>query len=93
MGLVNGKDSDLINFPLGLIHEIFPPSQCATQRLSLESVIMPSGKPVWPEYWDIEQLLSVKASVALPKWNAQYMQSPTAEEGDIIKRDWWQKWE
>ena len=22
--------------------------------------IMPSGKPVWPEYWDLEQLLSVK---------------------------------
>ena len=37
--------------------------------------IMPSGKPVWPEYWDIEQLEAVKASVALPKWNAQYMQT------------------
>ena len=27
--------------------------------------IMPSGEPVWPEYWDKEQLLSVKASVSL----------------------------
>ena len=26
-------------------------------------------------------------------WNAQYMQQPTAEEGAIIKRDWWQNWE
>ncbi len=54
--------------------------------------IMPSGKPVWPEYWELEQLLSVKASVALPKWNAQYMQNPTSEEGALIKREWWKKW-
>ena len=54
--------------------------------------IMPSGKPVWPEYWDLDQLLSVKASVALPKWNAQYMQNPTSEEGALIKREWWKKW-
>ena len=54
--------------------------------------IMPSGKPVWPEYWDLEQLLSVKASVSLPKWNAQFMQNPTSEEGALIKREWWRKW-
>ena len=54
--------------------------------------ILPSGKPVWPEYWDIDQLLSVKASVALPKWNSQYMQNPTSEEGAILKREWWKKW-
>ena len=54
--------------------------------------ILPSGKPVWPEYWELEQLLGVKASVALPKWNAQYMQNPTSEEGALIKRDWWKKW-
>ena len=55
--------------------------------------IMPSGKPVWPEYWKIEDLESVKASIPLTKWNAQYMQDPTSEEGAIIKREWWQDWE
>ena len=54
--------------------------------------ILPSGKPMWPEYWDIDQLLGVKASVALGKWNAQYMQNPTSEEGALIKREWWKKW-
>ena len=54
--------------------------------------ILPSGKPVWPEYWELEQLEAVKASVALPKWNAQYMQNPTSEEGALIKREWWKKW-
>ena len=55
--------------------------------------IMPSGKPVWPEYWKLAELESVKASVAIGKWNAQYQQNPTAEEGSIIKREWWNVWE
>ena len=54
--------------------------------------IMPSGKPVWPEYWKIDELESVKASLSLGKWNAQWMQNPTSEEGAIIKREWWRKW-
>jgi phage terminase large subunit-like protein len=26
------------------------------------------------------------------KWNAQYQQAPTGEEGALIKRDWWKMW-
>ena len=55
--------------------------------------IMPSGQPVWPEYWKLEDLESVKASIPLSKWNAQYMQNPTSEEGALIKREWWKPWE
>ena len=55
--------------------------------------IMPSGQPVWPEYWKLEDLESVKASIPLSKWNAQYMQNPTSEEGALIKREWWRNWE
>jgi predicted phage terminase large subunit-like protein len=55
--------------------------------------ILPSGKPVWPEYWKLEELEGVKASLSLQKWNAQWMQNPTSEEGAIIKREWWRKWE
>ena len=51
--------------------------------------ILPNGKPVWPEYWGREELDSVKASISVGKWNAQYMQTPTAEEGALIKREWW----
>ena len=46
--------------------------------------------PVWPEYWNTEELEKVKASLPVGKWNAQWMQNPTAEEGAIIKREWWQ---
>ena len=55
--------------------------------------ILPSGKPVWPEFWKLDELEGVKASISLQKWNAQWMQNPTSEEGAIIKREWWRKWE
>ena len=55
--------------------------------------ILPSGKPVWPEYWNLKDLESVKASIPLSKWNAQYMQNPTSEEGALIKREWWRDWQ
>jgi len=55
--------------------------------------ILPSGKPVWPEYWKLDELESVKASLSLGKWNAQWMQNPTSEEGAILKREWWKNWE
>ena len=55
--------------------------------------ILPSGKALWPEYWQIEELESVKASLrGGPKWHAQYMQNPSSEEGALIKREWWKEW-
>ena len=55
--------------------------------------ILPSNTPVWPEYWKLEELEKTKASIPVTNWNAQYQQEPTAEEGAIIKRDWWRNWE
>jgi len=56
--------------------------------------IMPESEtPLWPEFWKKEELLSVKASLPVSKWNAQWMQNPTAEEGSIVKREWWRRWE
>lgn len=54
--------------------------------------ILPSGKPLWPEYWGLEELERLKASIPVYNWNAQYQQKPTAEEGALIKRDWWKRW-
>ena len=50
-------------------------------------------KPVWPQYWKLEELERVKATLPVGKWNAQWMQEPTSEEGALIKREWWKKWE
>jgi predicted phage terminase large subunit-like protein len=54
--------------------------------------ILESGNPVWPEYWNLEELEKVKASISVRNWNAQYMQNPVAEEGAILKREWWKEW-
>ena len=48
---------------------------------------------LWPEYWKREELEAVRSSIPVGKWNAQYLQNPTAEEGAIIKREWWNIWE
>ena len=54
--------------------------------------IMPSGNPLWPEFWPLKELESVKEEIGIYKWNAQYQQQPTGEEGAIIKRESWKRW-
>jgi predicted phage terminase large subunit-like protein len=55
--------------------------------------ILPSGNSLWPEFWPINELIALKTELPVSKWNAQYMQTPTSEEGAMVKRDWWQIWE
>lgn len=50
-------------------------------------------RPLWPEFWTMEELEATKAELSIPKWEAQYQQNPTSEEGALVKRDWWNKWE
>jgi predicted phage terminase large subunit-like protein len=54
--------------------------------------ILPSGKPLWPEFWKLEELEAVKSSLSVQKWNAMYQQQPTNDEGAILKREWWRVW-
>ena len=56
--------------------------------------IMPeSDLPLWPEFWNLEELLAIRSEIPISKWNAQYLQDPTSEEGALLKRDWWNIWE
>jgi len=55
--------------------------------------ILPSGKALWPEFWPVEELEAKKVGMDPRYWQAQYMQDPTAEEGALIKREWWQIWD
>jgi len=54
--------------------------------------ILPSGNPLWKEFWKLEELESIKASVSPSKWAAQYMQRPTGEGISIIPKDWFKIW-
>jgi len=55
--------------------------------------IMPSGNPLWPEFWSLKELEALREELPPAKWNAQYQQTPTGEEGALVKREWWQVWE
>jgi predicted phage terminase large subunit-like protein len=55
--------------------------------------LLPSGNPLWPEFWPIEELEVLKNELPNSKWMAQYQQNPTSEVSAIIKREWWQIWE
>ena len=55
--------------------------------------LMPSGNSLWPGFWSQKELLALKNELPAPKWEAQYQQSPTSEEGALVKREWWKRWE
>jgi predicted phage terminase large subunit-like protein len=55
--------------------------------------ILPNGKPIWPQFWRLEELEAIKTELPSGKWQAQYQQTPTSETSAIIKREWWQIWE
>ena len=55
--------------------------------------ILPSDEPLWPQFWEKDALLSIKASLPVGKWNAQWQQQPTSSQAAIIKSDWWKPWE
>jgi predicted phage terminase large subunit-like protein len=55
--------------------------------------LLPSGNPLWEEFWSKKELEAIKAEIPVSKWEAQYQQNPTSEEGAIIKREMWKIWE
>ena len=54
--------------------------------------ILPSGKPLWPEFWPLDELEAIKSELPNGKWMAQYQQEPTSDSSAIIKREWWREW-
>jgi len=52
-----------------------------------------NDKPLWGDFWSIEELLSKKAGMDVRYWEAQYMQNPVSEEGALIKKEWWRIWD
>jgi predicted phage terminase large subunit-like protein len=55
--------------------------------------IMPSGNPLWPEFWSLEELSALQEELPNAKWQAQYQQNPVGNESAIVKRDWWKWWD
>ena len=55
--------------------------------------ILPSGNPLWPQFWSRDELSALREELPNAKWQAQYQQNPVGNESAIIKRDWWKWWE
>ena len=55
--------------------------------------ILPTGKPLWPEFWSYDELEKLRNELPISKWSAQYQQDPSSEEGALVKREWWQVWD
>jgi len=56
--------------------------------------LMPdTDEPLWPEFWNKKDLLAVKGSLTVGKWEAQWQQNPTSDVSAILKREWWKTWE
>jgi predicted phage terminase large subunit-like protein len=55
--------------------------------------ILPSGNPLWPQFWSLEELEALREELPNSKWQAQYQQNPIGNESAIVKRDWWKWWE
>ena len=58
------------------------------------------GESFWPASdrkegfcWTTEEIIRTKNNTPGFKFDALYGQSPTAEEGNVIKAEWWQNWD
>lgn len=72
--------------------QINTPGSDQWEIITLPAIFPETGNPLWPEFWKLEELLRTKNSMGITKWNSQYQQSPTSEEGALIKRADWQDW-
>jgi predicted phage terminase large subunit-like protein len=50
------------------------------------------GKALWPEWYDVDALERIKATVGPREWSALYQQKPQPDEGTFFKREWFTPW-
>ena len=49
-------------------------------------------RPIWGAFWPLATLQATRSELPVSKWQAQYQQRPTSEEGAILKRENWKVW-
>ena len=55
--------------------------------------IMPSGDPLWPEYWTLDELEGVKASIPVASGMLSICRTLLLKRVRLLKREWWNMWE
>jgi len=71
---------DIVEFPAIL-------NKRAAKMLGLKE-----GDPLWKDAYPIERLEQIKKTVGTREWSSLYNQTPSIEEGNVIKRWWWKYW-
>tara|TARA_R110000803_G_scaffold79057_1_gene144438 strand:+ start:3959 stop:5485 length:1527 start_codon:yes stop_codon:yes gene_type:complete len=73
-----GDDWDIIVYPAVAVHD---------------EEYRNIGDPLHPQRYDKEALSKIKGALTARDWGALYQQNPSTEEGAILKRDLWNRWE
>lgn len=63
------------------------PALCETQEQHRQV-----GEPLWEGKYNRAALLEIKTDVGTRSWNALFQQKPSAEEGGLIKKAWFSKY-
>lgn len=58
----------------------------------LDLPALDGDKPLWPEQYDRESLLRIKAAVGPRDWSALYQQRPSPDEGTYFQKGWFKTW-
>ena len=51
-----------------------------------------AGEALWPEWYDIDALNRIKATIGPREWSALYQQRPQPDEGTFFRREWFEPW-
>jgi predicted phage terminase large subunit-like protein len=67
------------------------------ESLMLPAIALPEdelgrnpSEPLWPERFPLAKLEEIRSTYPPWMWEALYQQNPTPEEGNAVKRVWWQ---
>jgi predicted phage terminase large subunit-like protein len=50
------------------------------------------GEALWPDRYPLSALRQIRSQIGGPAFASQYQQRPSAAEGAVFKRNWWQYW-
>lgn len=53
----------------------------------------PERGALWPEWYPVEALERIKATVGPREWSALYQQQPQPDEGTFFQRGWFKEWD
>ena len=64
----------------------------AAEALPDDQLSREEGEPLWPERYPKKRLKQIKRAVGPWVWTSLYQQQPTADEGDIFLKAWFNYW-